>query len=173
MGTKQGLICAVAIGMLAAGAAYAASGETKGKACSASGDTNAIAKRAHEGKGAGRRFMAEFEQLNLTTNQSQQVASIVKLNQEAMKAVMTKAKETREALNRQTQVGPFDEQSVRAACNKAAAAGEEAAVLRAKIAGQVRAVLTSDQQAALDKIRADERGKMHKRGAKEHGPADK
>jgi len=162
MSTNRGLIFTVAIGMLAAGVA-----------CAASGETNAATQRPHEGKGFGGRFMAEFEQLNLTADQSQQIASIVKLNQDSMKAAMTKAKETREALNRQTQVGPFDEQSVRAACNKAAAAGEEAAVLRAKIAGQVRAVLTSDQQAALDKIRADERGKMHKRGAKEHGPADK
>lgn len=162
MSTNRGLIYAVAIGMLAAGAA-----------CPASGETNATAQRQHEGKGLGGHFMAEFEQLNLTADQSQQIASIVKLNQESMKAAMTKAKETREALNRQTQAGPFDEQSVRIACKKAAAAGEEAAVLRAKIAGQIRAVLTSDQQAALDKIRADARNTMHKRFAKGRGTTDK
>ena len=160
MRTNRGLICAVAIGMLAGGAA-----------CSASGETNATAQaqRPHEGKGFGGRFMAEFEQLNLTADQSQQITSIVKLNQESMKAVMTKAKETREALNRQTQAGPFDEQSVRAACKKAAAAGEEATVLRAKIAGQIRAVLTAEQQAALDKMRAEAQSTMPKRSAQEPG----
>ena len=162
MSTTRGLICAVAIGMLAAGVA-----------CPASGETNTAAQRPHKGRGFGGRFMKEFEQLNLTADQSQQIASIVKLNQESMKAAMTEAKETREALNHQTQVGPFDEQSVRAACKQAAAAGEEAAVLRAKIAGQIRAVLTSDQQAAWDKIRADARSKMQKRFAKGHGSEKK
>jgi|GEM_PF-5296559 len=159
---NRGLIFAVAVGMLAAG-----------MACPASGETNAITQRPHEGKGFGSRCMAEFEQLNLTADQSQQITSIVELNKESMKAAMTKAKETREALSHQIQAGPFDEQSVRAACKKAAAAGEEAAVLRAKIAGQIRAVLTSDQQAALDKIRSDARSTMQKRFAKGHGKMDK
>ena len=162
MSTNRGLICAVAIGMLAAGVA-----------CPASGETNVAAQRPHESKGFGGRFMAEFEQLHLTADQNQQIASIVKLNQESMQAAMTKAKETREALNRQTQAGPFDEQSVRAACKQAAAAGEEAAVLRAKVAGQISAVLTSDQQAALDKIRSDARSTMHKSFAKGQGKMDK
>ncbi|MFH1969611.1 MAG: periplasmic heavy metal sensor, partial [Verrucomicrobiota bacterium] len=108
MSTTRGLICAMAIAMLTAGVAGPASGET-----------NAAAQRPHKGKGFGGRFMAEFEQLNLTADQSQQIASIMKLDQESMKAAMTKAQETREALNRQTQAGPFDEQSVRAACKKA------------------------------------------------------
>jgi len=162
MSTTRGLICAVAIGMLAAGVA-----------CPASGETNATAQRPHAGKGFGDRFMAEFEQLNLTADQSQQIASIVKLNQESMKAAGSKWKETREALNHQIQAGPFNEQSVRATCKKAAAAGEEAAVLRAKMAGQIRAVLTSDQQAALDKIRSDAQSTMQKRFAKERGTKDK
>jgi len=162
MSTTRGLICAVAIGMLATGVA-----------CAASGETNATAQRPHEGQGFGGRFMAEFEQLNLTADQSQQIASIVKLNEESMKAAATQWQETREALNRRIQAGPFDEQSVRAACRKAAAAGEEAAVLRAKIAGQIRAVLTSEQQAALDKIRADARSAMQKRFAKGLGRMDK
>ena len=162
MSTNRGLICAVAIGMLAAGAAWTASGET-----------NATAQGPHKGQGFGGRFMAEFEQLNLTADQSQQIASIVKTNREAMKAAAKQWQETREALNRQIQAGPFDEQSVRAACKKAAAAGEEAAVQRAKINGQIRAVLTSDQQAALDKIRADDRNSMHKRFAKGRGKMDK
>lgn len=162
MSTTRTLICAVAIGMLAAGVA-----------CPASGETNANAQRPHEGKGFGGRFMAEFEQLNLTADQRQQIESIVKQNQESMKTAMTKAKEMREALNHQIQAGPFDEQSVREACKKAAATGEEATVLRAKITGQIRAVLTSDQQAALDKIRSDARSAMHKRFAKERGTIDK
>lgn len=162
MSTTRGLICAVAIGMLAAGVAYPASGET-----------NAAAERPHKGQGHGGRCMAELEQLNLTADQNQQIASIMKLNQKSMKAAQSKWKETLEALNRQIQAGPFDEQSVRAACKKAAATGEEAAVLRAKIAGQIRAVLTSDQQAALDKIRAEARSTMKKRFAKGQGQTDK
>jgi len=162
MSTNRGLICAVAIGLLAAGVAYPASG-----------GTNAAAQRPHEGKGLGGHFMAKLEQLNLTADQSQQIASILKLSREDMKAAMTQWTEAREALNRQTQTGPFDEQSVRAVCKKAAAAGEETAVLRAKITGQIRAVLTSDQQAALDKMRAEARSKMHKRFAKERGATDK
>lgn len=162
MQTNRELICMVTISMLVAGAA-----------CLASGETNTVAQRPHEGQGFGRRFMAELEQLNLTSDQSQQIESIVKLNQESMKAAATQWQETRAALNHQIQVGPFDEQSVRAACKKTAAAGEEAAVLRAKVAGQIRAVLTSDQQAALDKIRADARSTMHKRFDKGRGRMDK
>lgn len=162
MSTTRGLICAVAIGMLAAGVA-----------CPASGETNAAAQRPHAGKGFGGRYLAELKQLNLTADQSQQIASIVKLNRESIKAATTQWKETRKALSHQIQVGPFDEQSVRAACKKAAAANEETVVLRAKIAGQIRAVLTSDQQAALDKLRADARSNMQKRFAKGHGSANK
>jgi len=150
--------------MLAAGVAYPALGKT---------NATAQAQRPHDGKGFGGRFMAEFEQLNLTTNQSQQIELIMKTNHEALQAAMTQANEAREALDKQLQAGPFDEQSVRATCKKAAAAGEEAAVLRAKVAGQIRAVLTSDQQAALDKMRTDAQSNMHKRFAKEHGAMDK
>jgi len=162
MSMTRGLICALAIGMLAAGAAGPASGAT-----------NAAAQHPYKGQGLGGRFMAVLEQLNLTADQSQQIASIVKLNRKSMKAAMTQWTEAREALNRQTQTGPFDEQSVRAVCKKAAAAGEETAVLRAKITGQIRAVLTSDQQAALDKIRAEAQSKMRKRFAKERGAMKK
>ena len=160
--TSRGLICAVAIGMLTAGAV-----------CPAWGETNTTDQRPHEGQGFGGRFMKEFEQLNLTADQRQQIESIVKPNQESMKAAQNKWQEMREALNHQIQVGPFDEQSVRAACKKAAAAGEEAAVLRAKVAGQIRAVLTSDQQAAWDKIRADARSTMQRPFAKGRGRMDK
>jgi Spy/CpxP family protein refolding chaperone len=162
MSTTRGLIRAVAIGMLAASVVGPASGET-----------DADARRPYAGKGLGGRFMAELEQLNLTADQSRQIASIVELNRESIKAAMTMAKETREALNHRIQAGPFDEQSVRAACQKAAATGEEAAVLRAKVAGQIRATLTGDQQAAWDKIRADARSAMQKRFAKGHGRMDK
>ncbi|MFA5044041.1 MAG: periplasmic heavy metal sensor [Kiritimatiellia bacterium] len=162
MNTKRGLICAVAIGMLAAGMAYSGSDET-----------NAVCQRPHEGKSFGGQFMAGLEKLNLTSDQSRQVASIMKPNREALKAATTQWQEARKALKRQIQAGPFDEQSVREACKKAAAAGEEAAVLRAKIAGQIRAVLTSDQQAALDKMRTEAQSNMHKRFAKEHGTMDK
>jgi Spy/CpxP family protein refolding chaperone len=162
MSTKRGLIRAVAIGMLAASVVGPASGET-----------DADARRPYAGKGHGGRFMAELEQLNLTADQRRQITSIVELNRESIKAAMTTAKETREALQNQTQAGPFDEQSVRAACRKAAAAGEEAAVLRAKVAGQIRAALTGNQQAAWDKIRADARSAMQKRFAKGHGRIDK
>lgn len=162
MSMNRGLICAVTIGMLASG-----------MVCRASDGTNAAAYPPHEGKAFGGRFMAGLDQLNLTDDQSQKIEAIVKLNQESMKAAASQWMEAREALDRQTQTGPFDEQSVRAACKKAAAAGEEAAVLRAKVTGQIRAVLTSDQQAALDKIRADAPNNMHKRFGKGHGRMDK
>ena len=162
MSTNRGLICAVAIGMLAAGVA-----------CTASGETNAAARPPHEGKGFGGQFLAGLEKLNLTAEQSQQIAAIVKLNQESMKAAATQWQATREALNHQIQVGPFDEQSIRAACKKAAAAGEEAAVLRAKFNGQIRAVLTSEQQADLDKMRTEVRSTMQKRFGKGRGTVNK
>jgi len=162
MSMNRGLICAMAIGMMAAGVAG-----------HASGGTNTAAQCRHKGPGAGGRYMAALEQLNLTADQSQQIASIMKLDREAMKAAATQWQETREALSRQIQVGPFDEQSVRAACKQAAAASEEAAVLRAKMAGQIRAVLTSEQQAALDKIRTDARNTMRKRFAKERDTTEK
>ena len=162
MSATRGLICAMAISMLISGVAYPALGET-----------NATTQHQHKHKGFGGQFIAKLEQLNLTADQSQQIASIVKNSKKSMKATATQRKQTREALKRQIQVGPFDEQSVRAACKKAAAASEEAAVQRAKVAGQIRAVLTSDQQAALDKIRADARNTMHKRFAKERGTTDK
>jgi len=137
------------------------------------GETNATTQHQHKHKGFGSQFIAKLDQLNLTADQSQQIASIVKNSKKSMKATATQRKQTREALKRQIQVGPFDEQSVRAACKKAAAASEEAAVQRAKVAGQIRAVLTSDQQAALDKIRAEAQSKMRKRFAKERGKMDK
>ena len=162
MSTNRGLICAVAIGMLMTGAVWAGTCET-----------NAAAFPPHEGKGFGGQFLAGLEKLNLTADQSQQIESIVKLDQESVKAAATQSKETREALNHQVQAGPFDEQSVRAACKKAAATSEEDAVLRAKVNGQIRAVLTNDQQVNLDKMRAEFWGNMQKRFGKGHGTANK
>jgi Spy/CpxP family protein refolding chaperone len=159
---NRGLICAMAIGMLTTGVVWAGTGET-----------NAAAFPPHKGQGFGGQFMAGLDKLNLTADQSQQIASVVKLNQEAIEAAVTQSRGMREALNHQIQTGPFDEQSVRAACKKAAAAEEEAVVLRAKINGQIRAVLTSDQQAALDKIRAEFRGNMQKRFDKGHDTVNK
>jgi len=144
-----------------------------GMTCGAAGDSDAVAKCPHKEKGLGGRGMGELKQLNLTSNQNQQIETIMELNRESMQTAMVQAREAREALNHQIQAGPFDEQAVRAACKKAAAAEEETAVLRAKVAGQIRAVLTSDQQAALDKLRTDAHGKMHKRALKGQGQADK
>lgn len=160
MSSPSRLIGVVAIGML-----------LTGMTCCASGAPDDIAKCPHKGKGFGG-GMEELKQLNLTSNQNQQIEAIMKLNREPLQTAMLQAREAREALNRQIQSGPFDEQSVRAACKKVAAAEEETAVLRAKFAGQIRAVLTSEQQAALDKLRADSRGKPHKRAIKNQGRAD-
>ncbi|MDD5678159.1 MAG: Spy/CpxP family protein refolding chaperone [Kiritimatiellae bacterium] len=179
MSRIRGLICAMAVGMLATGVAYPASGETNASAqgpgfggrCMA--DTNAPGRRPHGDKGFGGRRMAGLKRLNLTADQKQKIDSIFKSSQESMKAAMTQCQEARKALHQQMQSGPFDEQSVRAASKKAAAADEEAAVLRAKVAGQIRAVLTSEQQAELDKVRAEAQNKMRGPPDKENGGTDK
>lgn len=159
MNTNRGLIWTAAIGMLTAGMLWAGTDGTNQAACSQRPcqATEGPNGSPHKGRDFGDRFMAGLEKLNLTSEQSGQIASIVKLNKDTMKNAMSQCREAREALIKQTQVGPFDEQSVRAACKKAATADEESAVLRAKINSQIRAVLTEEQRATLDKMRSEER----------------
>ncbi|MBI2437282.1 MAG: Spy/CpxP family protein refolding chaperone [Lentisphaerae bacterium] len=159
MKTTRGLICIAALTMLVTSPVWSLAADK----------TGAAERGKPEGKGFGGALMAELEKLDLTADQSQQIASIVKLNREAMKEARSEWSEARAALERQIQNTVFDEQAVRSACRKVAASGEEFAVQRAKIASQVRAVLTSEQLAELDKLRAEARGKIGKRFAKEHG----
>ncbi|MBI2441456.1 MAG: Spy/CpxP family protein refolding chaperone [Lentisphaerae bacterium] len=165
MQTKRKLIWITALSMLLSGAAFSLGmGNTESTDYDASAGQG---QRPHKGRGG--QLMAELEKLDLTADQSQQIASIVKLNRETMKEVHSAWAEARAALERQISADEFDETAVRTACRNAAAAGEEFAVQRAKIASQIRAVLTSDQRAELDKIRAEKRSTKGKRFGKEHG----
>ncbi len=108
---------------------------------------------------------ARLESLNLSADQKEQIRILQQQNREAIAAALARQREAREAVEAQVQAAVFNEQALREACRKAAAAHEEVAVLRARQASQMRALLTADQQAAFDKQRADTRGRMRDRMA--------
>lgn len=84
--------------------------------------------------------------LKLTETQKHDVAVILKDNREAFRTAAQGMREGFEAAGEAMRTDPGNEQLVRQASKKIAAAGEELAVLRGKVMAKTMAVLTPEQR---------------------------
>ena len=85
--------------------------------------------------------------LGLDDTQKEQVSLVMESYGPQMKAKFSAMRDARSELEDAIESDVFDEAKVRAASKDLAASEEELAVMRAKIASQIRPVLTEDQKA--------------------------
>ncbi|EFL52676.1 conserved hypothetical protein [Solidesulfovibrio fructosivorans JJ]] len=88
--------------------------------------------------------------LNLSDAQKHEVAVILKQNRSAFEAAGRAMHEAFDTMRKIMRTDPGNEQSIRQASRKIAAAGEELAVLRGKVTARVLAVLTPEQRKHWD-----------------------
>jgi len=132
-------------------------------------------KPHHEGKcmmGKGGGMVRMFEKLDLTAPQKKQVAQILKDSMEKAKPLREQMKQAFHGMRDVMDKTPGDEGAVRQAAQAVAKAGEELAVARGQAKAKIDAVLTPEQKAKADEMKAHfkakfaERMKEHKGGHK-------
>ena len=97
--------------------------------------------------------------LNLTDAQREQVRTILQGHREEGQALMQRGQAALEALRTSTE-GTIDEGAAAQQGQALGAAIAEAAVLRARVRGEIMAILTPDQQAEAAKIQVDRELRM-------------
>lgn len=104
--------------------------------------------------------LAGLRELDLTPEQREQAVAAVKAGREESRALMERMRVAREKQMELIHADTFDEGAIRAAVQETAKIEEELAVMRAKSAQAVRAILTPEQQAKLKDLRKEARGRM-------------
>jgi protein CpxP len=127
------------------------------------GGATALAQGGPGGFGHGRRGMGPmgfegmrgFAQLGLTDDQRQQIRTAVTSHRDEFRALMERGRQARDAQRAAIEAMPVNEQAVRAAAAQVAAVEADTAVLRARVHEQVFSVLTPDQQAKAQAMKAE------------------
>lgn len=104
------------------------------------------------GPGSPEGVLSMILPLGLTDAQKHDVAVILKKYQEKFDADHDPMHEAMKGLGDVMRTDPGNEQLIRQACRKIAAAGEEMAVQRGKLLAEVKAVLTPEQVKKLDEL---------------------
>jgi Spy/CpxP family protein refolding chaperone len=115
-------------------------------------------------KGEGRQGGMMLRGLDLTDAQRTQVRSVFEQHEAEIRALTEKVRTAHRAQHDAAAAVPFDEAQVRARAEEAAAAQTELAVLRARIHGEVFQLLTPEQRAKAQQLRADREKRMQERG---------
>ena len=113
------------------------------------GNGEGMHSNCHKG-GGGRRI---FRGLDLTKEQKERIAEIMKSNREELKHAAEPLKEARKKLMGITHLDAFDEQAIRKACKTLAIYTEEMAVIRARAMAKAKTVLTPEQKEKLTQKR--------------------
>ena len=95
-----------------------------------------------------------FENLNLNDNQKKTIGDMFAANRDNMRALHQRLREQRQLLNDASQKQPFDEAAVRFQALEAAKLQSEMLVHRAALMNKVSTVLSADQRAKLQQLRA-------------------
>lgn len=154
MKAMKTLAVALAIVMIFAGSAMAWGGGKHGKGFGHGG---------FHGKGGGFMGLRMLMSLDLTDAQKTSVANVIAKYREEMQANKEKLMEAREKLADATLAEEFSETAVREAAQELAPLKEDMAVLRARVASEIRPILTPEQIALLEEKRAEMRGRMKER----------
>ncbi len=117
---------------------------------------------------AGNHFKRMVKELQLTSQQKQQVKDIFTNNKPLAGPLMKQFMTERRALRNLIQADTIDEVAIRAQSAKLAAVGADLAVQRAHVAQAIRGVLTPEQIAKARELQAQRDRKMEERAAR-HG----
>jgi len=115
------------------------------------------------GFGFGGRLMGVLSDLDLTEDQKTQIKAILSEEGPKIEPLTDQVLETKKTLFEAIHRQRFDEDAVRSASAAAAGAQAELAVERARTVSRLRALLTDDQQAKLETIRAEFEQRLEKR----------
>jgi Spy/CpxP family protein refolding chaperone len=110
---------------------------------------------AHAGQGLLRALL----NLDLSEAQKHEAALILSKYKEEGQELRTTLRSAVEVLRRTSETEPFNEEAVRSAFKGVADAGEEMAVHGARLAAELRGILTPEQQEALEEHKAARLGK--------------
>jgi protein CpxP len=106
------------------------------------------------------------KELQLTTQQKQQIKEIFARNRPQNEPLMKQMHTERQALRTLIQANAIDEAAIRAQSAKVAAVEADLAVQRAKVAREIRAILTPEQIAKEKELQAQRDKKMEERAAR-------
>jgi Spy/CpxP family protein refolding chaperone len=101
-----------------------------------------------------------LRELDLTDAQREQVKAIMDAHRDDQKAIGDRMMTVRKALHDAIAADTFDEAAIRAAAAQVSAVDADAAVLQAKIHGEVIAILTPEQVKKAKELRADMENRM-------------
>jgi len=121
--------------------------------------------------GPGGMFGLPLRELDLTDAQREQVKAIMTSHRDEQKAVGDKMMAARKALHEAIAAETFNEAAIRAAAGEVGAAEADAAVLQAKIHGEVFAILTPEQVKKAKELRSEMENRMKDgrgRGMRQH-----
>jgi len=115
------------------------------------------------GPGFGEGLLKLLIKLDLTDSQKHEAALILGKYRDDGKEKADALRKAMEALRTASEVDVFDEAKVRAAFEGVSAAGEEMAVHGAKLAAELRGILTPEQKAMIEERKADRQEKRRGR----------
>jgi len=111
------------------------------------------------GPGAGLPLAA----LNLTEAQREQARNIAQQHQQQTRTLMERLRTARAAQQQAVDTMPVDEGRIRAAMQDLAAVEADVAVEQARLRSDLFAILTAEQQAQAQKLRAEREARMKER----------
>lgn len=111
------------------------------------------------GPGAGLPLAA----LNLTEAQREQAQNIAQQHRQQTRTLMERLRVARAAQQQAVDTLPVDEGRIRAVMQDLAAVESDLAVERARLRSELFAILTAEQQAQAQKLRADREARMKER----------
>ena len=110
--------------------------------------------------GRGGMFGLPMRELDLTDAQREQVRAIMESHREAQKAIGDRMQTARKALHAAVAADVLDEGAIRAAAAEIGTIEADAAVLQAKIRGEVFALLTPEQAKKAKELRSELENRM-------------
>jgi protein CpxP len=112
---------------------------------------------------AGRQAGLALRALELTEAQRNQVRQLTEQHREQIRPLLERVRTAQESRRQAVEAIPFSEPQIRAAAQALAEAETELAVQRARMQADIYALLTPDQQARLQKMRADREARLKER----------
>jgi protein CpxP len=112
---------------------------------------------------SGRHFKKMATELGLSIQQQQEIKGVIAKNRPTTEPLMKQLQSEHRALRSLIQADTFDEAAIRAQAAKAGALQADMAVQRAKLAQEIRAILTPEQIQKFKDIQAKRDGQMDKK----------
>ena len=110
-----------------------------------------------EGQGPFLTLLKGWQKLDLSETQKAQAAHVLKANRAAWQTRMAMVHTAQESVIQTASVDPVDEVALRMACRKLSAEKEELVIQGAKVAAELRALLTPAQRETLQEMRSETR----------------